>query len=78
MAISLYDLTVASYLQTLGAVSGFLERGLAHCRDNNIDPEEVADGRVKNCHLARLLISLIRTARPLRASTAWISRSTAL
>jgi hypothetical protein len=46
MAISLYDLTVASYLQTLGAVSGFLERGLAHCRDNNIDPEEVVETRL--------------------------------
>jgi uncharacterized protein len=46
MAIPLYDLTVASYLQTLGAVSGFLERGLAHCRDNNIDPEEVVETRL--------------------------------
>ena len=45
MAISLYDLSVASYLQTLGAVSGFLERGLAHCRDNNIDPEEIVETR---------------------------------
>jgi hypothetical protein len=41
MATSLYDLSVASYLQTLGAVSNFLDRGLAHCRDNNIDPEEI-------------------------------------
>ena len=46
MAISLYDLSVASYLQTLGAVSGFLERGLAHCRDNNIDPEEIVETRL--------------------------------
>jgi hypothetical protein len=46
MAISLYDLTVASYLQTLGGVSGFLERGLAHCRDNNIDPEEIVETRL--------------------------------
>jgi hypothetical protein len=45
MAISLYDLSVGSYLQTLGAVSGFLDRGLAHCRDNNIDPEEVVETR---------------------------------
>jgi hypothetical protein len=46
MAISLYDLTVASYLQTLGGVSGFLDRGLAHCRDNNIDPEEIVETRL--------------------------------
>ena len=30
MAIALYDLSVANYLQTLGAVSGFLDKGLAH------------------------------------------------
>ena len=31
MAISLYELSVPTYLQTLGAVAGFLEKGLAHC-----------------------------------------------
>jgi len=46
MAIALYDLTVASYLQTLGGVVGFLDRGLAHCRDNNIDPEEIVETRL--------------------------------
>ena len=46
MAIQLYDLTVATFLQTLGGVSGFLDRGLAHCRDNNIDPEEIVDTRL--------------------------------
>ena len=46
MAISLYDVTVASYLQALGGVSGFLDRGLAHCRDNNIDPEEIVETRL--------------------------------
>lgn len=46
MAISLYDATVASYLQTLGAVSGYLERGFAHCVDNNIDPNEVMETRL--------------------------------
>ena len=38
MAISLYDLSVASFLQTLGGVAGFLQRGLEHCGDNNTDP----------------------------------------
>jgi hypothetical protein len=46
MAIPLYDLSVGSYLQTLGGVSGYLERGLAHCRDNNLDPEEVVETRL--------------------------------
>jgi hypothetical protein len=48
MATSLYDLSVASYLQTLGGVAGYLERGLAHCRDNNIDPEEIVETRLWN------------------------------
>jgi hypothetical protein len=46
MAIPLYDLTVATFLQTLGGVSGFLDRGLAHCRDNNVDPEEIVETRL--------------------------------
>jgi uncharacterized protein len=46
MAIPLYDLTVASYLQALGGVSGYLERGAAHCRDNNVDPEEIVGTRL--------------------------------
>jgi hypothetical protein len=48
MGIPLYDLTVASFLQTLGGVSGFLERGAAHCRDNNLDPEEIVETRLWN------------------------------
>jgi hypothetical protein len=46
MAISLYDLSVAGFLQTLGGVSGFLDRGLAHCADNNINPEEIVETRL--------------------------------
>lgn len=46
MAISLYDASVTSYLQTLGAVSGFLDRGLAHFRDNDIDPEQIVETRL--------------------------------
>ena len=43
MAISLYDLSVPTFLQTLGGVEGFLGRGLAHCQDNNIDPNEIVE-----------------------------------
>ncbi len=46
MAFSLYDASVANYLQTLGAVSGFLERGLVHFRENNIDPETMVETRL--------------------------------
>lgn len=43
MAFSLYDASVASYLQTLGAVSVVLDRGLTHFRDHEIDPEEIVE-----------------------------------
>jgi hypothetical protein len=46
MATSLYDLSVASYLQTLGALSGVLERGHAHFTDNNVDPNDIVETRL--------------------------------
>ena len=46
MAITLYDTTVALFIQTLGAMDGFLKRGLAHCEDNNIDPAAVLETRL--------------------------------
>ncbi len=46
MATSLYDLSVASYLQTLGAVAGFLDRGLDHCRENDVDPNTIVETRL--------------------------------
>jgi uncharacterized protein len=46
MAISLYEGSVPTYLQTLGAVSGFLDRGLSHFQDNHIDPEEIVETRL--------------------------------
>lgn len=46
MAISLYDLSVASFLQTLGGVEGFLGRGLAHCHEKGIDPNEIVEARL--------------------------------
>ena len=46
MAISLYDSSVACFLQTLGGVEGFLGRGLAHCKEKNIDPNEVVETRL--------------------------------
>jgi uncharacterized protein len=46
MAFSLYDATVANYLQILGAVGGFLDKGLAHFKENGIDPAEVVETRL--------------------------------
>ncbi|HYM31999.1 MAG TPA: DUF1993 domain-containing protein [Candidatus Cybelea sp.] len=46
MPTSLYDLSVSCFLQTLGGVAGTLERGLAHCRDNKIDLNEIVETRL--------------------------------
>src|SRR5262245_30520383 len=45
MAISLYDATVANYLQTLEAVVGFLEKGLTHFRTSQVDLDQIAETR---------------------------------
>ena len=46
MAISLYDLSVASFLQTLGAVDGFLAKGLAHFKEKNLDANSLVEVRL--------------------------------
>ncbi len=46
MAISLYDLSIPTYLQTLGAASQYMDRGLAHCRERGIDLQEIVDTRI--------------------------------
>jgi hypothetical protein len=46
MAIALYDLTVASYLQTLEGVAGFLNKGLAHCQATGADAEALVEARL--------------------------------
>jgi hypothetical protein len=46
MAFSLYDATVANYLQILGAVGGFLEKSLVHFREKDIDPAEIVQSRL--------------------------------
>ena len=46
MAFSLYDATVANYLQILGAVSGLLEKSLVHFRDKGVDPAEIVEARL--------------------------------
>lgn len=46
MSLALYDATVLTFVQTLGAVEGFLARGFDHCRDNNLDPQEIVETRL--------------------------------
>ena len=46
MAIPLYDLTVVNFLQTLGAVAGFLDKGLAHCTDASVESGALVGSRL--------------------------------
>jgi uncharacterized protein len=46
MAFSLYDATVANYLQILGALDGLLEKSLTHFREKGIDLAEIVEARL--------------------------------
>ena len=46
MAFTLYDASVANYLQILGAVSGYLNKGLTHFREKGTDPETIVETRL--------------------------------
>lgn len=46
MTISLYDVTVGQYLQTVGAAAGFLDRGLKHCTDEGSNPDDLVGQRL--------------------------------
>ena len=48
MAISLYDVSVTSFLQVLGAVSGFLEKGSTHLKQAGHDLEAVVETRLRD------------------------------
>lgn len=46
MAVSFYDISIGTWLQTLGGVIGFLEKGREHCAANGIDLSEVVATRL--------------------------------
>lgn len=46
MALPFYDVSVGCYLQTLGGVAGFLEKGHAHFTATNVDPNSVLETRL--------------------------------
>lgn len=46
MAISLYDVSVGSMLQTVGAVSAFLGKGRAWCQEAGVNPDDVVETRL--------------------------------
>lgn len=46
MATSLYDLSVPTFLQTVRAVAGFLQRAAKHCADTGADPDHLVHARL--------------------------------
>jgi uncharacterized protein len=46
MTFSLYDATVANYLQILSAVGGFLEKGRTHFDEKRVDLAEIVESRL--------------------------------
>jgi hypothetical protein len=46
MTISLYDASVGTYQQILGAVGAFLEKGRSHCQANGIDLASLVETRL--------------------------------
>src|SRR5258708_28401587 len=46
MATSLYDLSVPTFLQTITAVAGFLDRAAAHCAQTGADPDDFVEARL--------------------------------
>ena len=46
MAVEFYEASVANYLQTVGAVAGFLGKALEHFREKGVDPEGIVETRL--------------------------------
>jgi hypothetical protein len=46
MTTSFYDLSVPTFLQTVRAVGGFLERSVKHCAESGADPDDFVDARL--------------------------------
>ena len=46
MATSLYDLSVPTFLQTVKAVGGFLDRAGRHCAETRADPNDFVQARL--------------------------------
>jgi hypothetical protein len=46
VAISIYDMCVPSFLQTLTAVGGYLDKGRTHCKEQGLDLEEIVETRL--------------------------------
>ena len=46
MATSLYDLSVPTFLQTISAIAGFLDRAAKHSAETGTDPDDFVDARL--------------------------------
>jgi len=46
MAFSLYDATVANYLQILGSVGGYLDKSLTHFKEKGVDPATMVEAKL--------------------------------
>jgi hypothetical protein len=46
MATSFYDLSVATFLQTVTAMEGFLGRAARHCAETGADPDDFVNARL--------------------------------
>ena len=46
MAVTFYEASVATYLQTLNALNGVLAKGLAHCQEKGIDPASIVETKL--------------------------------
>src|SRR5256886_14665517 len=46
MATSLYDLSVPTFLQTVKAVRGFLDRAVTYCSETRADPDDFVHARL--------------------------------
>ena len=59
MTFSLYDATVANYLQTLGAVGGFLEKSSTHFHNKGIDLAGIVDLEISDSERINLLNAVL-------------------
>ena len=46
MATSFYDLSVPTFVQTVRAIGGFLDRTVIHCAESGTDPDDFVDARL--------------------------------
>ena len=46
MAITFYDASVATYLQTLNATAGVLAKGATHCQEKGIDLQSIVETKL--------------------------------